>query len=210
MALTKEIILKQAKTFSYDVITRLSLVNLQLTGIELIRELPQLFYLNVSSNQIRDVDCVFGLKQLQIFIADQNAIQSISPTISPVQFLSLKNNRFTQTESVSFISTFKSLSILNLIGNEVSKSPEFLQFVLNNSQIRSLNQIRIRLLNGQIIANNSKQVEPEQLIDEDLPLNQWVEKFENVDAGDFEADFGADEQRVKDAIKGFWDEQKKE
>eukprot|EP00703_Trepomonas_sp_PC1_P002597 JAP94009.1 hypothetical protein TPC1_13491 [Trepomonas sp. PC1] len=209
--LTTEQILRYGKSFSADIITRISLINQQLTDISLMSQLTQVFYVNVSQNKLQSIRALLNLPNLMVLVADLNMIDDltfINPQ-SKLEYLSLKSNQIKSFQQLLPLQKFAQLQFLNLKNNEVSNDfDKLLQFTFENlQQVKSLNQTRIKLVNGIQISQIDKKALVEDQIEEiDQEVKDWVSGVDVIAINEFE--FEREEAELKSKIQQYWEEVK--
>ena len=95
--------------------------------------------------------------------------------------------------------------MLNLQNNPVSQKDtqnELLKYVLDTTKIKTLNSLRIRLSNEQIVSVQQKQVEEEPAQEMKIEPKNWVENMKlDISDLDFDKEYAQELGRLKKAIE---------
>lgn len=83
--------------------------------------------LNVSRCGLKSLDGIYGLHSIEDFICDHNLIDDVSPCcgLETIRKLSLRSNRITSIDNLSFLELCPNLSELNFISNAVTESVDY-------------------------------------------------------------------------------------
>ncbi len=90
--------------------------NNNITNIEPIRELDQIFYILAGRNQISNIDALSGLSNLEYLDLTNNKVVSIKPleSLTRLKFLTLGNNSVEDITPVSQLTNLETLNLLDL------------------------------------------------------------------------------------------------
>ena len=75
MSLTEDEIKRISRVFDANLVMRLNLVNLKLRDIQAVSSLGQLFYINLTNNELTNIDVLFTLPVIRVIIADSNKVR---------------------------------------------------------------------------------------------------------------------------------------
>ena len=116
----------------FNALTKLCLDNNIICAIENLDHLVNLQWLDLSFNNITKISGLDKLTKLTDVSLFSNMIGEIEglDRCTDLQCLSLGNNRIVSLDSVQRLRKFKSLRLLNLEGNPVSKESEFRMYIL--------------------------------------------------------------------------------
>lgn len=150
-----------------DSIENLNLENNQLTSLNGIQGLENLFYLNASNNQLTDIDDISGLTLLTTLILSHNNIASVG-ILENMTNLNRVDMSYNQLENISFIQSFTGVyeigyGDLNLSHNKIQSLAIFTTIYqdstyngmsmldVSNNQIESIEELSFLSTNSNSI-----------------------------------------------------------
>ncbi|GAB5353453.1 hypothetical protein AAMO2058_000037600 [Amorphochlora amoebiformis] len=132
LSMTHQRIYKISNLEGYDNLRKLVLNNNKIEKIENLDTLMNLEWLDLSFNRIKKIEGLDKLEKLTDLSLHNNLISSIDglDNLKKLQILSLGENEISSSVAIESLRPYKSLRVLNLMGNPVAKKDNYVASVI--------------------------------------------------------------------------------